>query len=130
MRKHDSIFFQRGFNLCDIKFLEEATDKNLIFYHDKGGPQDKKLFLENVAKNLCNDPNNKPTRKVRVETLEVYPLYNNEKLYGVVQSGVHDFYMRTPNKPDVMTGTAKFTHVYLLENGKWILKEVLSFDHK
>lgn len=130
MQRHDSIFFERGFNLCDTIFLMQATHKDLVFYHDRSGIVNKTQFLQSTSKNLCNDWNNKPIRKVRKESLEVYPLYNQGKLYGVVQFGVHDFYMRRPNKPDVLTGTAKFTHLYLLEGGNWILKEVLSFDHK
>lgn len=129
LQKHDSIFFERCFNQCDSVFLMKMTDKDLVFYHDRGGIQNKKKFLENTRKNLCSDNTKKPIRKVRKESLEVYPLYNDDVLYGVVQNGIHDFYIREPNKEDKYTGTAKFTHVYLLENKEWILKEVLSFDH-
>ncbi|WP_281225757.1 nuclear transport factor 2 family protein [Flavobacterium aquiphilum] len=130
LQKHDSIFFERGFNQCDIDYLTKMTHKDLVFYHDRSGVQDKQKFLENTKKYLCSDSNHKPIRKVRRESLEVYPLYDNGVLYGVVQIGIHDFYIREPNKEDKYTGTAKFTHVYLLENKEWILKEVLSFDHK
>lgn len=130
LQKHDSVFFERCFNKCDIDYVTKMTHKDLVFYHDRGGIQDKQKFLENTKKNLCSDPNNKPIRKVRKESLEVFPLYDNGVLYGVVQNGIHDFYIREPNKEDRYTGTAKFTHVYLLENKEWILKEVLSFDHK
>ncbi|MBF4472310.1 nuclear transport factor 2 family protein [Flavobacterium sp. HJJ] len=130
LQKHDSIFFERGFNRCDIDYLVRMTHKDLVFYHDRGGIQDKNKFLENTKKNLCSDSNKKPIRKVRKESLEVFPLYNNGVLYGAVQTGIHDFFIREPNKEDIYTGTAKITHVYLLENKEWILKEVLSFDHK
>jgi hypothetical protein len=130
LQKHDSIFFERCFNLCDFAYIEKMTHKDLVFYHDRGGIQDKKTFLERTRQNLCSDSNKKPIRKVRKETLEVYPLYNDSVLYGVVQSGIHDFYIREPNKEDRHTSTARFTHVYLLENKEWILKEVLSFDHQ
>jgi hypothetical protein len=56
--------------------------------------------------------------------------YVNNKLYGAIQNGIHHFYRREKGKDDQHTNIAKFTHVYLLENGKWWLKEVLSFDHK
>lgn len=130
LQKHDSIFFERAFNQCDIDYLVKMTHNDLVFYHDRGGIQDKKKFLENIKENLCSDSNKKPIRKVRKESMEVFPLYDNGVLYGVVQNGIHDFYIREPNKEDVHTGTAKFTHVYLLENKLWILKEVLSFDHQ
>ena len=130
LQRHDSIFFERGFNLCDTNYLKQAIHKDLVFYHDQGGISNKVQFMENTKKNLCSDWNNKPIRKVRKESLEVYPLFDNGKLYGVVQSGVHDFFKRVPGNPDVYSGTARFTHVYLLEGSDWILKEVLSFDHK
>ncbi|MTH17327.1 nuclear transport factor 2 family protein [Flavobacterium sp. LC2016-01] len=130
LKKHDSIFFEKSFNQCDIAFLEKAIHPDLVFYHDQGGIQNKKTFLENVKKNICAKGSQKPIRKVKAESLEVYPLYDNGKLYGVVQTGIHDFYLREANKPDVFTSEAKFTHVYLLINKEWILKEVLSFDHK
>ncbi|RED18906.1 uncharacterized protein DUF4440 [Flavobacterium cutihirudinis] len=130
LKKHDSIFFAKSFNECDLVFLEKAIHPDLVFYHDQGGVQNKKTFLENVKKNICSGGAQKPIRKVKPESLEVYPLYDNGKLYGVVQNGIHDFYIREANKPDVLTGEAKFTHVYLLINNDWILKEVLSFDHK
>lgn len=130
LKTHDSLFFEKCFNTCDSAFANRAVHKDLIFFHDRSGISNKTQFMQAVAKNLCSDWNNKPVRKVRPETLEVYPLYNNETLYGVVQQGVHDFYIRRPGQQDTLTGTAKFVHVYLLEQGEWILKEVLSFDHK
>ena len=129
LKKHDSIFFEKSFNQCDLKYTEEATHPELIFYHDKSGIQDKAKFLENVQKNLCSNKERKPIRKIQIESLEVYPLYDNEKLYGAIQNGVHEFYIREKGKEDLFTGKAKFTHVYLLQNNQWILKEVLSYDH-
>lgn len=129
LKKVDSTFFERGFNQCDLDFIDKTIHQDLMFYHDKSGIQDRKAFMDNTKKYLCSDPNKKPIRKVIVESLEVFPLYNNGFLYGAIQSGVHDFYLREPNKEDVLTGTAKFTHLYLLVDGKWILREVFSFDH-
>lgn len=129
MKKVDSMFFERGFNQCDMDYLEKAIHRDLMFYHDKGGMQDRKTFFENTKKNLCSNPNKKPIRKVIPESLEVYAMYNNGVLYGVIQNGIHEFYIREPNKKDALTGIAKFTHLYLLVDGKWLLKEVFSFDH-
>ncbi len=129
LKKTDSIFFERGFNQCDLDFIDQSIHKDLMFYHDKSGIQDRKIFMENTKKHLCSDPNKKPIRKVIAESLEVFPLYNNGVLYGAIQNGIHDFYIREPNKEDVLTGSAKFTHLYLLQDGKWILREVFSFDH-
>lgn len=130
LKQQDSIFFERGFNRCDLDYLDKTVHKDLVFYHDQGGMQDRVQFFENVKKNLCSNSDKKPIRKVDAASLEVFPLYNNDKLYGAIQTGVHHFYMREPNKPDVLTSTARFTHLWLLENGMWLLKEVLSYDHQ
>ena len=129
LKKHDSIFFERGFNRCDLEYLNKAVHPDLIFYHDQSGIQNKTIFLENTKKYICPDSGKKPIRKVIEESLEVFPLYNNGVLYGAIQTGIHDFYLSEKNKADIHTSRAKFTHVYLLENGNWLLKEVLSFDH-
>lgn len=129
LKKQDSVFFERAFNRCDMEYLNKAVHKDLLFFHDQGGIQDKATFLENTKNNICSNPNYKPIRKVDESSLEVFPLYNDGKLYGAIQSGIHTFYIREPNKADTPTSKAKFTHVWLLENGNWLLKEVLSFDH-
>ena len=130
LKTHDSIFFEKNFNQCDLDYIEKAIHPDMIFYHDKSGIQNKATFLENVRKNLCANFDKKPIRKVQKGSLEVYPLYDDGKLYGVIQNGMHEFYIKEKGKEDVLTGKARFTHVYLLENNQWILKEVLSYDHQ
>jgi hypothetical protein len=130
LKFQDSIFFDRSFNRCEINYLENAIDKDLTFYHDKSGIQNRDKFIENTKKYICGDTVKKPIRKVEEQSLEVFPMYNNNVLYGAVQTGIHNFYIREKNKEDVLTSRAKFIHLYLLVNGKWILKEVISFDHQ
>ena len=130
LKYQDSVFFERSFNLCDINYLENAIDSNLMFYHDKSGIQDRAKFLENTKKYICGDTIRKPIRKVDEESLEVFPMYQDNVLYGAVQTGTHRFYIREKMKADVQTGSARFIHLYLLKNNNWILKEVLSFDHQ
>ena len=130
LKTQDSLFFERSFNQCDTNYLKSAVHPDLVFYHDQGGIQDRQVFLERVKQNLCSDPNNKPIRKVEVESLEVFPMYDKNVLYGVIQTGNHNFYRREPGKQDVHTSKAKFIHLYLLIHEQWLLKEVLSFDHK
>jgi hypothetical protein len=102
----------------------------LRFYHDQGGFQDKTKFLENTANNICGSPSQKPIRKVAPESLEVFPLYASGKIYGAIQTGVHHFYIRENGKKDLWTSTARFTHLWILENESWKLTEVLSYDHQ
>jgi len=130
LKIQDSVFFERGFNQCDIEYLENVVADDLKFYHDQSGFQDRKLFFENTRKYICGSSDQKPIRKVEESSLVVYPLYNNGKLYGAIQHGEHHFYIREKGKEDVYTSSARFTHVWLLENGVWKLSEVLSYDHR
>ena len=130
LKNQDSVFFERSFNLCDMDYLKSAIHQDLTFYHDQAGIQNRESFLANIKNNICSDLNKKPIRKVIEESLEVYPMYNEGVIYGAVQTGIHDFYIRESNKADIKTSTAKFIHLYLLVNGNWLLKEVISFDHK
>lgn len=129
IKAQDSMFFEKSFNLCDLDYLEGAVHKDLAFFHDQGGIQNREQFLEAVRKNICGNMQQKPIRKVDTSSLEVYPLYSNGELYGVIQHGIHYFYIRESGKQDQPTGIAKFTHVYLKDNNKWLLKESLSYDH-
>ena len=129
LKKQDSLFFERGFNNCDMAYLEKSVDDNLKFYHDNGGFQDKKLFLERTKQNICSNPNQKPIRKVIESSLEVFPLYNNGELYGAIQTGEHQFFTREKNKEDVLGGQAKFTSVWTKKDGNWLMSDVLSYDH-
>lgn len=129
LKKQDSLFFELGFNNCDWVYLEKHTDENLKFYHDNGGFQDKKLFLERTKQNICGNPNQKPIRKLVENSLEVFPLYNNGQLYGAIQSGEHQFFIREKNKEDVLGGQAKFTTVWTKKDGMWMMSDILSYDH-
>ena len=130
LKKQDSIFFEKGFNQCDLSYLEVHIAKDLKFYHDKGGFQDRRTFFENIKRNICSSPDKKPIRKVDNASLEIFPLYNNGVLYGAIQNGIHHFYIRENGKGGPATSTAKFTHVWILEHGVWKLSEALSYDHQ
>ncbi len=130
LKAQDSVFFERGFNRCDLNYLKEKVADDLRFYHDQGGFQDKTKFLENTANNICGPGYKKPIRKVDTESLEVFPMNSEGKLYGAIQTGIHHFYLRENGKEDLWTSTAKFTHLWILEKEIWKLKEVLSYDHR
>ncbi len=130
LQAQDSIFFERGFNRCDLDYLKNQVADNLRFYHDQGGFQDKTKFLESTANNICGSPAQKPIRKVDAESLDVFPLYSDGKIYGAIQTGIHHFYIREKDKKDYWTSTARFTHLWILEKENWKLTEVLSYDHQ
>ena len=130
LKAQDSVFFERGFNRCDLDYLKNQVKDDLRFYHDQGGFQDKTKFLESTANNICGSPAQKPIRKVDAESLDVFPLYSDGKIYGAIQSGIHHFYIREKDKKDLWTSTARFTHLWILEKESWKLTEVLSYDHQ
>jgi CubicO group peptidase (beta-lactamase class C family) len=129
LKERDSVFFERTFNLCDLEYLENNITDDLEFYHDQGGYQDRGAFLKSTRENICSGGAVKPIRKVDANGLQVFPMYRNGKLYAAIQKGVHHFYLQEKEKEEVQTGTAKFTHVWRLEDGTWKLAEVLSYDH-
>jgi len=130
LKKQDSIFFERAFNRCDADYLKAHVASDLRFYHDQSGFQDRERFLENTQKYICSDAENKPIRKIEAASLQVFPLYDAGQLYAALQTGVHHFYLRERDKEDKWSSTAKFAHVWVLEQGDWILSEVISYDHR
>ena len=128
LKANDSIIFDRAFNNCEVDKLELIIAEDIEFYHDIVGVQNREEFINAVKNNICSNPGTY-TRKLVQNSLEVHQLKNNGTIYGAIQKGKHDFYVKENNKIR-KTGTAQFTHLWILENEKWKLKRVLSFDHK
>jgi hypothetical protein len=130
LKTHDSLLFEVGFNTCDITQFEKLVSDDFEFYHDKSGITATKAdFITSIRDGLCK-MDYKARRELVENSLEVYPLENNGVLYGAIQTGSHRFYEVKDVKPDQLTSVAKFTHVWLLENGTWKLSRGLSYDHK
>ncbi|WP_299118159.1 DUF3471 domain-containing protein [uncultured Winogradskyella sp.] len=131
LKTNDSLLFSVGFNTCDISQFERFLAEDLEFYHDKSGiEKGKTVFIKGVKSGLCK-PNNteKINRYLVEESLEVFPLYNNGKLYGTIQKGVHYFSQVKDLKFDDSDNSAQFSHLWLLTNGKWEIKRVFSYNH-
>lgn len=123
----DSLLFNVGFNTCDIKQYENLLSDNLKFYHDKDGISDKTKFLYDLKNGLCKSPETRQVKRFLVkESTEIFPLYRNGVLYGAIQNGEHLFYESKESEP----GSAKFSNVWMLENGDWKLTTSLSFGHQ
>lgn len=123
----DSLLFNVGFNTCDISQYDSLLSDNFIFYHDKDGVSDKTKFLYDFKNGLCKNPEERQVIRVLVkESTEVFPLYKNNVLYGAVQNGEHLFF----EKQEIQPGFAKFTNVWMLENGNWKLTTSISYDHQ
>lgn len=130
IKGNDSLLFNIGFNTCDIKQFENLVSEDFEFYHDKGGiTNSKSAFIESIRDGLCK-LSYKPRRELDEKSVEVYPLTKDGVLYGAIQNGIHSFYAIENDKTEYLTTIAKFTHLWILENGNWKLKRGLSYDHR
>ncbi len=127
----DSMLFNVGFNTCDISQFDNLLSEKFEFFHDKDGVSDKKEFVYNLRNGLCKSPAiYQSRRELLKESTEIYPLYKNKVLYGAVHTGTHRFYETIVGKAETFASTAKFTNIWLLENGDWKLTKSFSYDHQ
>jgi len=127
----DSLLFERGYNNCDLGMLDRLLAEDVEMYHDQAGPmRSKRDFIDAVRQNICGREDARPLRKLVPGSLVHYPLFENGVLYGGVQQGRHAFFIRESSGRTYATSKARFIHLWLLEDGKWKLARVMSFDHQ
>lgn len=131
LKTNDSLLFNVGFNKCDIQQFQNLTSDDLEFYHDKAGViNSKEEFIKVMANGICKKDNPYKARRELVEnSLKVFPLYNNGKLYGAIQNGNHRFFENFEGK-EKAGSIAKFSHLWILEDNQWKIKRIYSFDHQ
>jgi hypothetical protein len=131
LQSNDSLLFNVGFNTCDISQFDHLLSDHFEFFHDKDSICYKKEFIYKLRKGLCRSPDTYQSRRELVNgSTDIYPLYKNDVLYGAVQQGTHRFYETVADKKEAFASTAKFTHIWLLENGSWKLARSFSYDHQ
>ena len=131
LKEKDSLIFDVGFNKCETSVYPDLLAEDLEFYHDQGGiTETSETFIRNFENGICGNPNFSSRRELIKGSLAVFPLYRNGELYGAIQTGKHRFFESFDGKPEVPGSTAKFTHLWLLSDDRWILKRVLSYDHQ
>ena len=126
----DSQLFAEGFNQCRLERFEKLAAPDLEFFHDKGGRQNRAEFLQASRTNICGNPNSRPVRTLVPGSTQVFILENNGALYGAIQQGVHRFHTQGQDPAKQGYTDAKFSHVWILNQGVWQLKTALSFDHR
>jgi hypothetical protein len=126
----DQQLFELGFNQCKLDVVANLSDEHLEFFHDKGGMQNRTQFLLAMKNNVCGNPEGKPVRILIAASTKIFALENNGVLYGAVQQGEHRFQLKGKDTAKDGYTLAKFTHVWLLKNGKWMLKSAISYDHQ
>ena len=134
LKSKDSILFDAAFNRCDTETMGELFTEDFEFYHDKvGATFGKEEFLAPTRQSCANVDPKEPQRAKRIlleDSLEVFPLYKNGVLYGAVQHGIHRFEFLNDKNQYQRGDTAKFTHVWMLEDNNWKIKRELSYDHQ
>lgn len=130
IKEKDSLLFNLGFNNCDIAQFENLVSEHFEFYHDQTGiTNSKTAFIAGIKNGLCQLAY-KPKRVLAQNEMEVYPLAKNGVLYGAIQSGMHNFYAVEADQSEYLSSVAKFTHVWILENGEFKLSKGLSYAHQ
>jgi hypothetical protein len=118
----DSAFFD-AYNKCELPKMQAYFTKDLEFYHDQSGLSHLPGVMSDLRKYVCG----KVHRDLIPGTLEVHPLQG----YGAVESGLHRFCDSRKYRTceEGTSGVAKFVQLWRLENGKWRLSRVISYDH-
>src|SRR5690606_12506692 len=130
LKEKDSLLFSVGFNHCNMQRFENLVSPDFEFFHDQSGSvKSKAEFMTSIRDRLCR-MNYKAERELIAGSVQVFPLYKDGVLYGAIQTGIHLFYKIETNGSREFTSSARFTHVWLLENSVWQLSRVLSFDHQ
>lgn len=126
----DDVLFERAFNQCDLGALEDILLPDARMIHDQAGiDEGREAFMKPVRENICKGSGPKPIRKRNEASIEIYPLYENGALYGAIELGRHEFYLREDSKPLRLTNRARFVIVWAFTDDGWKLKTTLSWDH-
>ncbi|TVZ55763.1 uncharacterized protein DUF4440 [Lutibacter sp. Hel_I_33_5] len=114
--KMDSVYFS-AYNKCDMKTQADIYEKNIEFFHDKGGLEtNKDKLVQSIKDNICN----KVTRTLIEGSVEVYPIHN----YGAVQIGYHKFFNKLePNQKSI---PSKFIVMWKNIKNSWKITKVIS----
>ena len=92
----DDVLFERAFNECDMAALEGVLMPDAEMIHDQAGiNRGREAFMAPVRENICNGGPQKPIRKRVEPSIEIYPLYENGRLYGAIEQGQHEFYFES-----------------------------------
>lgn len=121
LKSGDSVLFETGFNQCNLIAIATMLSNDFEFYHDKDGALNSKAdFINTLKRNLCSTGENILRRTLDEQSLEVFTLYDQEKLYGAMQTGRHSF----------GNSIARFTNLWILEGNRWVLSRIISYDHQ
>lgn len=124
----DSLLFQEGFNECNIDVLSQIIANDFEMYHDQSGTTfGRDNFIERIKNNICA-LEYKPYRELISTDIQI--LKSNGNIYGILQNGTHEFYAIEEQKEPYLTSTADFSHLWIKKDDEFILKRVISYNHR
>ncbi|MFT6268015.1 MAG: hypothetical protein ACJAVV_000820 [Alphaproteobacteria bacterium] len=128
LQAKDKMLFAQGFDNCDLLTTASLMTEDVEFYHVKSGiDKGKTEFVKTIQNGLCSTGKNKIRRHLIPNSLAVFPMFNNGKLYGAMQTGKYGFALAGEA---VTIAPASFTHLWLLgEDEEWRIARVLNYDH-
>jgi hypothetical protein len=116
--KMDSLLFTVAFNECKTDLFKKIIADDIEFFDDRSGLNNSKEHEIKTFNEKCAR-SEKVTRKLNSTTID--------KLgdFGAVQLGDHTFLV-----DGVPVGTAKFIHIWERKNNDWVLKRIVSYEHR
>jgi len=134
LKTQDSLLFHAAFDTCDEAIMGSFFTEDFEFYHDRSGvTEGKAAFMEGFRANCAARKPGQPQPSKRIlvpNSLEVYHMKNNGILYGAIQHGVHEFEFLNEEGKYQKGDIARFTHVWILDEGKWKIRREISYDHQ
>ncbi|HJW45439.1 MAG TPA: nuclear transport factor 2 family protein [Lysobacter sp.] len=129
LAQKDRELFDAGFG-CKPDALKALVADDFEFFHDKHGQSFNSgvEFVAGIAAG-CERQKAGTDFRARRELVEGSMTVHVLKGYGAMQMGVHRFYAVHAGKPDQLTETGKFIHLWKLDQGEWKLARVISYDH-
>lgn len=126
----DSLFWD-GYNRCDVEQMMRYIPADLQFFHDKGGiTLGDSAFRLSIKNGLCSDTGKyRLRREVVAGHANAYPMMKDGKIYGVLMTGKHLFYISQNGQKEFADGLAQFADLWLLQDGQWKMARVFSYDH-
>lgn len=126
----DTRLFSLMFDRCDAPALADMVTEDLEFYHDKGGLMaTRSVFVADYQRSCTARaaPDAwRSRRELTPGTMRVYAIPG----VGAVEEGSHAFYERKGDGPERLTGRARFSVLWRLEDGHWRLARAFSIDHQ
>lgn len=126
----DARLFSLMFDQCDAPALADIVTDDLEFYHDKGGLMATRAVFVADYQRSCTAraaPDAwRSRRELTPGTMRVYAIPG----VGAVEEGSHAFYERQGDGPERLTGRARFSVLWRLEDGHWRLARAFSIDHQ